>query len=110
MIIAIGDIYARAADREQVAALLHATCDGVRAQPGCLRYAFAETLGDPGHFVALEQWADRAAFDAHYASELFTDYQQQVGAHLARSSELRVFDVAAALSVEPRPLEPQQDG
>ena len=110
MIIASGDIYARIPDREQVTALMRATQDRVREQPGCLYYAFAETLDDPGHFVVVSQWQDRGALDSHYRSEAFADYQEQVGAHLVRSSELRVFEASGALTVEPQPVEPQQDG
>jgi quinol monooxygenase YgiN len=110
MIIASGDIYARISDREQVTALMCATQERVREQPGCLYYAFAETLDDPGHFVVVAQWQDQGALDAHYRSEVFADYQAQVGVHLVRSSELRVFEASGALSVEPQPIDPQQDG
>jgi len=27
---------------------------------------------DPGHFIVIEEWPDRAALDAHCASEQFT--------------------------------------
>jgi quinol monooxygenase YgiN len=111
MIVAIGDIYARIADRDEVAALMRATQDRAREQPGCSYYVFAETLDDPGHFVLVEHWDDRAALDAHYRSPAFADYQEQVGGHLVRASELRLFEVDAALTaLAPGPIEPQQDG
>lgn len=110
MIITSGDIYARIADREQVRVLMRATQDRVREQQGCLYYAFAETLDDPGHFVVVSHWQDREALDAHYRSDAFSEYQEQVGAHLVRSSELRLFEASGALTVQPQPVEPQQDG
>ena len=58
----------------------------------------------------VSQWQDRGALDAHYRSEEFEEYQEQVGAHLVRSSELRVFEASGALTVAPEPVEPQQDG
>jgi quinol monooxygenase YgiN len=110
MIIASGDIHARIPDREQVTALMRATQARVREEPGCLYYAFAETLDDPGHFVVVSHWQDQGALDAHYRSDAFAEYQAQVGAYLVRSSELRVFQASEALTMEPQPLEPQQDG
>ena len=110
MVIAIGDIHARVPDREQVTALMRASETAARAQPGCLYYAFAEALDEPGHFVLVEQWQDERSLDAHYRSAAFASYQEQIGAHLVRSSDLRVFEASGGVTVQPRALEPQQDG
>jgi quinol monooxygenase YgiN len=96
MIIALGDIYARIADRDQVAALMRATQKRARAEPGCVDYAFAETLDDPGHFVVVQQWRDRASLEQHYRSEAFAEYQAVIGEHVVRISELRLYEAAAA--------------
>lgn len=111
MIVAVGDIYARVTDRETVMALMRATQESAREEPGCSYYAFAETLDDPGHFVIVEQWRDRDALDTHFRSLAFADYQEQIGPHLVRASELRLFDADAGVSpVAQGPIEPQQDG
>ena len=93
MLIALGDVYALPSHREQVRELMRATQDRVMQTPGCISYVFAETLDDPGHFVTVQQWRERAALDEHYRSRAFADYQAQVSECLARTSELRVHAV-----------------
>jgi quinol monooxygenase YgiN len=69
----------------------------VRGQPGCIGYAFAETLDDPGHFVVLQRWRDQAAVDEHYSSQAFADYQAKIADLLVRTSELSLNVVQEAL-------------
>ncbi len=45
--------------------------DRTRGEPRCLSYALFVDQKDPGHFVFIETWPDRAALDAHCASEHF---------------------------------------
>jgi quinol monooxygenase YgiN len=96
MVIALGDIYVQIPRRSAVAELMRSTQARVRQEPGCLGYAFAETVDDPGHFVLMQRWADRAAFDAHYRSEAFAEYQAQIGQHLTRTSDLNVYEVESS--------------
>ncbi len=110
MLVAIGDIYARITDRDAVRELMRGTQMRVRELPGCVYYGFAETLEEPGHFVVVQEWNDREALDEHYRSEVFADYQAQIGERLVRSSELRIYEAHAALTpVASAPIEPTQD-
>jgi quinol monooxygenase YgiN len=93
VIVGLGDIYAQIPRREEVRELMRATQASVREQPGCISYAFAETLDDPGHFVVVQQWRDQAAVDEHYSSRAFADYQAKIGDLLVRTSELRLHVV-----------------
>lgn len=96
MIIALGDVFAQIAHRDRVRELMRATQASVCEDPGCISYVFAETLDDPGHFVTVQQWRDRAALEDHFHSQTFADYQIQIGQSLARTSELRVHTVQAS--------------
>lgn len=96
MVIALGDIYAQIPRREEVRGLMRETQARVREQPGCLSYAFAESLDDPGHFLLVEQWRDQEALARHFRSAAFADYQTQIASWLVRSSELRVHAVQAS--------------
>jgi quinol monooxygenase YgiN len=93
VIIALGDIYAQIPRRDEVREVMRVAQARVRKQAGCISYAFAETLDDPGHFVVVQQWRDREALDEHYRSEAFADYQAGVTDRLVRTSELRVHVV-----------------
>jgi quinol monooxygenase YgiN len=110
MLVALGDIYAQIPRRERVRELMLATQARVRDEDGCIYYAFAETLDDPGHFVVIQQWSDQAALDAHYRSEAFATYQSEIDPHLVRRSDLRVHAVeASARPVDSSPLDTSQD-
>jgi quinol monooxygenase YgiN len=93
VIIALGDVYAQIPRLGEVRELMRATQARVREQPGCVSYAFAESLEDPGHFVLVQQWRDHEALDEHYRSQAFADYQAQVAEQLVRASELRLHEV-----------------
>ena len=110
MLVAVAEIYVRIADRDEVRQLMATTQTRVRGQPGCLAYSFAEAVGDPGHFVLVQEWTDQAALDEHYRSEAYAEYESKVGEHLVRASDLRVYEADAALSaVATGPVEPTQE-
>lgn len=109
MIIARGDIYVRIPDRQLVAELMRATQARVRERPGCLYYAFAEALDEPGHYVLTQQWRDREALEQHYRSEIFADYQAGISGHLTRTSELHLYEAdAGVVPFDPAPIDATQ--
>jgi quinol monooxygenase YgiN len=93
VIIALGDVYAQIPRRDEVRELMRVTQRRVAEQPGCLSFAFAETLEDPAHFLIVERWRDQQALDEHYRSEAFAEYQAGIANWLVRASELRVHVV-----------------
>jgi quinol monooxygenase YgiN len=97
VIVGLGDIYAQIPRREEVRELMRVTQASVREQPGCISYAFAETLDDPGHFVVVQRWRDQAAVDEHYGSRAFAEYQAKIADLLVRTSELSLHVVAEAV-------------
>jgi quinol monooxygenase YgiN len=110
VIVALGDIYAQEGALDAVRELMRLTQARVKAQPGCLSYTFAETLEDPGHFVVIQEWRDRAALDEHYRSAAFADYQEQIAPRVERSSELRIHVVGeSTLPVASPPVDTLQD-
>lgn len=108
MLIVLGHTYTQTPRRERVRELMGATQERARAEPGCISYGFTETLDDPGHFVVVQQWQDQAALDAHYRSAAFVDYQAQIGQHLVRESDLRVYKVDESWApVNSAPVDPR---
>jgi quinol monooxygenase YgiN len=72
-----------------------------RAEPGCAGYEVAELLDDPATFLVLETWTSPEEMRAHFASDAHASYQHQVGALLARPSEVLVHDVASTTRPAP---------
>ncbi|HEY4094869.1 MAG TPA: putative quinol monooxygenase [Baekduia sp.] len=62
----------------EVGELLAELQEHTRTEPGCLEY-FAHRTDDPAVFVLYEQFADRAAFDAHRATGHFQRLVEQRG-------------------------------
>lgn len=61
----------RPEDAEWVAERLEELARSSRTEPGCLAYAPHRRLEAEGGFAIVEQYRDRAAFQAHVGSEHF---------------------------------------
>ena len=110
MLTLFGDIYAQIERREEARELMRATQAAARDEDGCEYYAFGETLDDPGHFVLIQRWRDRAALEEHYRSEGFANYQARIGPLLVRTSELTLVDSpTSARLVDAEPIEISQE-
>jgi quinol monooxygenase YgiN len=48
-----------------------------RAEPGCIFYAYAIDLFDPGLIHVVERWTDRVALAAHFASPHLAAWRAQ---------------------------------
>lgn len=64
---------AEEAHKEEVAEQLVSYAAIVRTEPGCVTFDVNRSLDDDRDFILYEVYTDRAAFDAHVASEHFTD-------------------------------------
>jgi quinol monooxygenase YgiN len=51
-----------------------------RQETGCIEYAFAEDIGDPGLFHIIERWADDASNAAHSKTPHFAAFSQALPA------------------------------
>ena len=74
---------------ETVLPLYQALIAQTRLESGCLAYDLYHDLKNPGHFVFIEEWPDRAALDAHCNTEhfqrlvpLFNQHQRAPGTFL----------------------------
>jgi quinol monooxygenase YgiN len=92
VIVALGDISAQIPRLEDVRQVMRDTQKRVREQPGCVSYAFAEALDDPGHFVVVAEWQDLATLEGHYRSEAFADYQAAIAPLLVRDTDMRISE------------------
>jgi quinol monooxygenase YgiN len=107
--VVVGDIYALVGRVDELVELLRETQERARSEPGCVGYAFAEVVRDPGHYVVVQEWHDEASLEAHYTSPTFRRYQDRVGELLARPSEVRLHRVAQTVQLADRgPMDPRR--
>ncbi|QNH75943.1 antibiotic biosynthesis monooxygenase [Pseudomonas protegens] len=63
-----------------------------RQEPLCIAYDLFVDQKDPGHFIFVEQWPDRAALDAHCQTEHFTRLVPQINAFQCRECRVLLMD------------------
>ncbi len=69
MLALIGHFRFPAEHKAQALPLMHEVIVATRQEAGCRGYSYAEDVTEPGLFHVTELWDDRAALDAHFASE-----------------------------------------
>ncbi len=63
-----------------------------RQEERCIAYELFVDQKDPGHFIFIEEWTDRAALDAHCASEHFTRLVPLIDAHQRQTGTFILMD------------------
>lgn len=66
MIIVQGHARVRSEDLPKLRDIASMMMPASQAEPGCLAYAYAEDLIDPGLVYIVERWADDSALNAHF--------------------------------------------
>jgi quinol monooxygenase YgiN len=69
-----------------------------RPEQGCLVYAYAEDILEPGLIHVRELWTDQAALDRHFASEHIREWRSTWVSLGIGERNLQAFEVG-----EPRP-------
>lgn len=68
MLLIVGTIRIPAERLDAARPAMRAMVEASRAEDGCLAYAYAEDVLEPGMIHVVERWRDRASLDAHFAS------------------------------------------
>ena len=64
-----------------------------RAEDGCVKYAFAEDLLDPGLIHISELWRDQDALDRHFASAHMAEWRKAGRELGVGERNLRIYEV-----------------
>ena len=95
MLLVIGRVRCAPEHRAGLVALLERMQDNSRREEGCLRYGFFAAVEDPLSFVAVEEWADRAALDRHFAQPHLQEFARGLREVVAAPPEVAIHEVAA---------------
>ena len=99
MIIILGTIRLPPGNLDAARSAMAAMVAASRAEGGCLEYAYAQDVLEPGLIRVMEVWTDQASLDAHARSEHIKTWR---AAWLALSiSDRRLFAYEAG---DPRPI------
>ncbi|HAN1838191.1 TPA: antibiotic biosynthesis monooxygenase [Escherichia coli] len=62
-------------------------------EPLCIACNLYRDEKDPGHFIFIEEWPDRAALDTHCTSEHFTRLVPFIDQHTRKAAQYILMDV-----------------
>ncbi len=77
---------------EIVMRLYRELVEKTREEGLCIAYDLFIDQKDPGHFIFIEEWPDRAALDAHCRTEHFTRLVPQINAHQRQDATFILMD------------------
>lgn len=80
-------------DREAALALCRGMLEPSRAERGCLAYSLYEDATEHGAFLFYEEWADRNAIEAHFASPHFLAFMEAFPAHIHGEARIDIHEV-----------------
>ena len=79
-----------AAGREALLRVIEAT----RAEPGCIDYAYAEDVSEPGLIRVSEKWTSREALAVHFeAAHMKQGQRERIGLGMS-DRDMRAYEVS----------------
>jgi quinol monooxygenase YgiN len=94
VIVVIGRVRCEAENRDELVAALEKMQDASRHEDGCLRYGFFAAVENPLSFIAVEEWRDRAALDAHFAQPHLRSFATRMLELVSEPPEVAIHAVA----------------
>lgn len=91
MIIVLGAVTVPADQLSQAFALSEQHVARSRQEPGCLSHAVYHDPEIEGRLVFVEEWADKAALDQHFAVPASIEFVQTLGAMATEAPSIRIF-------------------
>ena len=82
---------------ETVLPLYRELVEKTKLEPLCIAYDLFVDQKDPGHFIFIEAWPDRAALDAHCRTEHFRRLVPLIDAHQKKEGTVILMDAFEAV-------------
>ncbi len=73
--------------------------EATRAEDGCIAYAYAQDLLDPGLIHVAEKWRDRSALDAHFKTAHMQAWTIERAALNPTERDIRIFETDDGVAV-----------
>lgn len=91
MIIITGGIVVRSEHRAEALAICIAHSRRSRAEPGCLAHNCHSDAENPDRIVFVEEWADMAAVQAHFAVPESSEFVRALSALSDERPKMQIF-------------------
>ena len=93
--------YIEVTDRDAIRAALPAVITATRAEDGCAEYGCYEDTQQPGRYVFIERWRDKAALDRHLSTPHMAAWMTVAGPRL-KSAHGTLHDIASTTELRPK--------
>lgn len=93
MVIVIGRVSCTEDNRDELIEAAGVMQEASRGEEGCIRYGFFSAVEDPLAFVAVEEWTDRAALDAHFEQPHLKEFTARLGELVSARPEVAIHEV-----------------
>ena len=93
VLLVIGRVRCEPSRREELIGLFRTMQENSRREDGCIRYGFFQAVEDPLSFVAVEEWADRAALDAHFAQPHLHEFTRGLLERVSETPEVAIHEI-----------------
>jgi quinol monooxygenase YgiN len=94
VLLVIGRVRCEPDRRDELIGLFETMQGNSRREAGCLRYGFFQAVEDPLSFVAVEEWADREALDAHFAQPHLQEFSRGLLERVSEAPEVAIHEIA----------------
>lgn len=93
MILVAGSFRLPPASLAEGRAALIRVIEATRAEPGCLDYAYAEDVLEPGLFRVSERWESREALAVHFEAPHMKQWQRERAGLGMTDRAMRAYEV-----------------
>jgi quinol monooxygenase YgiN len=76
---------------DEASSMLERLAEGSVKQAGNLRFLVTHQPDLPNHFTVMENWADRASFEAHQAADATKQFREKLGPMLGALYDQRIY-------------------
>jgi quinol monooxygenase YgiN len=105
-VLLVAELHGRTGLDVQLRSLVRDLADASLSEPDCASFRVL-SANDPGELVLLASWSSEAALRAHYDTNHYRYYRDQVEPLLARPSDVIVHHVSATIhALDPNPPDP----
>ena len=99
MIVVVGRVSTDSGKRDELIKVGQAVAAASREEEGCINYRVYEDTERPNEFVFVEEWADQAALDRHFATEHIRVFMGAVMGTVVAPPDVKFHTIASSVDL-----------
>jgi quinol monooxygenase YgiN len=99
MIVVVGRVTTDDEKRERMIEVAQTVARASREEAGCINYRVYEDTEQPNDFVFVEEWADDAALQAHFATPHIAEFMGSILEAIVGAPDVNFHQIAGSRSL-----------